>query len=851
MKRIICILLTLTALISVFASCESTAPSDSAALSDSTETLSANTDGKTTQTETESPMKKLIANAAIPLNEQKFEHPESPWSLRYLTPPDDAYSGVALSFAYYDKTENVLKYKYTAVDGEGKLSADSMHLAVYDLKGNLLRTEAYPYPDDENMHRRTTNVTDYGYIMVYRYTKDNLKTDEAITTEMGIIKYYKDTDTFETVFDHLNELAGGEVSYYLVAESDDGTYYLLGYREFREKRPLGWLLHRSDMLYGLSPEGEKIFAYELDIEDGMAFSDIFTHNGQVYLTTRNKSYLIPDPETQSFKAPEFPKKPEQFSYPYGNPSRPEPTPSTVHGQVPNYRMFGGGYDIYYHENDGIYGQNYIGLEKPEDPVKILDYASSSFSPDSVTIGRIINETCITAEAKSIFSGTTIEHMSKTSSTRKPALLYYDAEKVEEGKKTITLAHTRALYEDVRTAITYFNMNSTEYRIITQDYSAYEDPAAQLEKEFGMGKYPDILYITQDIDYTNLTVRGFMTDLYTLGIDKNDLVPVVRTKSEFGGGLYRLPMTFAYSALISKNDYGTIDIDKLIELYGVHGNALFPQLRRGTLLDNMIQAGILNGFIDLHNAKCDFNNPKFISLLEFLRSYENNPEDNMAFKFSPEANVYQQQLVKGGMGEYLTVSTYQQHCGLPAFHYLYDKADYVINGFPTTDGDGFVIEPNYEFGITKASANKEGAMEFLKLMFESKESETYMWPFMMRTNYTVMLNRIDEFYNSGIHLTYYDTEGRYVMNFTGNGMEGQFDRFTDNPEIYEIFEVSKEEIDRFIDTVLNADTSAPTDEMIVEIINDELTPYLAGQDTASNVAHRINSRVGIYLAERYS
>jgi len=39
--------------------------------------------------------------------------------------------------------------------------------------------------------------------------------------------------------------------------------------------------------------------------------------------------------------------------------------------------------------------------------------------------------------------------------------------------------------------------------------------------------------------------------------------------------------------------------------------------------------------------------------------------------------------------------------------------------------------------------------------------------------------------------------------------------------------------------------------LLDILYDELTPFLAGQDTAANTANRINSRVGIYLAERYS
>jgi len=67
---------------------------------------------------------------------------------------------------------------------------------------------------------------------------------------------------------------------------------------------------------------------------------------------------------------------------------------------------------------------------------------------------------------------------------------------------------------------------------------------------------------------------------------------------------------------------------------------------------------------------------------------------------------------------------------------------------------------------------------------------------------------------------------------------------------QVLDMTDAEVEHFIAAVLDAEVAKPVDEEVLRIISDELTPFLAGQDTAANVAHRINSRVGIYLAERY-
>nr|MBQ4318846.1 hypothetical protein [Clostridia bacterium] len=277
--------------------------------------------------------------------------------------------------------------------------------------------------------------------------------------------------------------------------------------------------------------------------------------------------------------------------------------------------------MFYVRPEGIYGQNYLGLDEPEVPKLLVDFSASSISTASFNGIHPLNDRCSFILSGSIF-------FDDTNNASFPAIIYFDEVKAAKEMKTVTLAYIGSLHPDVESAITHFNMTSSEYRIKTLDYSEYnstENPNGaidQLLKEFGAGKYPDILCIPNNLDYNNLVRKGFMYNLYDLGFDGSGMVKSVREMSEFAGGLYKLPMTFDYTALVSHGDTKSLSLTDLMQLYKTHGNRLIPQLERDLLINYLIKAGALGKFIDYDKAECDFEDAEFVNFLNFLRSYNN-------------------------------------------------------------------------------------------------------------------------------------------------------------------------------------------------------------------------------------
>jgi len=809
----------------------------------------------TTAADSNSAVYNTVRPVEIEPNEEVIEINSNAWSVKYLEYPEDIMPFHMLdpAMVYYDTDDKRIKFPYVAGfrDTESKIGyvTSRKKYAIYDTKGNYLGSDEVPEPEDKKIFRY--ELTDYGYLAEFENrVKENTETNKEkikynTTTNQGLLKYYKSTDEYEVIFEDMKEYNDGEyIPNVKMAEAPDGNYCFIGIVKGEYEGKEVWM----SAVTVIAPDGEIVFKNNYHIN----LIDIVINNDRAYFRDAHGYYWTADTENNELVIVAYPDVPEQFGSEYL-------TYSPVMGSLidytnvgtfnvsitgETYRMFGEGQELYYVYNDGIYGQT-------GDEIKsVVDFSNSGLSLDMITVYKIPSEAFMIGEVFNIFAEGT------TAWRRVSAIIYYDTDKSAQEKKTVTLAHTSVLPQDVRTAITFFNMTNAEYRIKTVDYSnldTVETPngaAEQLMKEFGMGKFPDLVYLDDDLDYNNLTSKGFMYNLYDLGFTPDSIPKNVRTVCEYGGGLYKLPMTFTYTTLMTKDGTSSLSLTDLISQYKTHGNKLIPQLDRDALLDYLIKAGALGKFIDYANAKCDFNNPEFVSFIEFLRTYNNVPEISILRPHYDLGNLECQQLVKGGDAVYFMASSHHRSASLPVYSFLYDGANYTYCGFPTTYGSGIVIETDYEFGITKASANPDGALEFLRVMFEGEESDTYFWTENLRTNTDILMSRLKSYISHEEYLQYYDTGSNRIMQFEKRGKENAFDEFYGNPERYIIPEVSDDELEYFIEAILNAEVRSDEDSGLLDILYDELTPYLAGQDTASNTANRINSRVGIYLAERY-
>jgi len=194
--------------------------------------------------------------------------------------------------------------------------------------------------------------------------------------------------------------------------------------------------------------------------------------------------------------------------------------------------------------------------------------------------------------------------------------------------------------------------------------------------------------------------------------------------------------------------------------------------------------------------------------------------------------------------------------LAYYNVLYGGFNYSISGFPTTSGSGIVMSKQNEFAVCAASAHPEEAMKFLRILFDSEEAGKYLWKFFdLPASAELFENRMKDYNNNPNEVNVYDHDTASVgYVHYGEDSDSRFKTTEEYLEFYpnrEIVDIKNDEVGYFTETMLNCKVSLPDDDRIIEIVTDELVPFLAGQDTAANTANRINSRVGIYLAEQYS
>jgi len=826
MHRILSIILLLSITVTLLISCESTSKVNEAAATT---------------------VNRLIQTADIEQNEAVIEPDPYSWKLKYLEIPEGCEEACRqpefhTPSVYYFEDENIFrvihrKLQIIKENRVNKIIRGDFVISSYTLTGEVIEHTTVKTPDGSDPI--TLSLCDDGFYI--SYMADSVP---------KYAKYSFETGEYDVIFEDLRVFKTDAIF-----NSPVGFLYHNGVHYFLCEQKLLGISDGGEIVFDLNRTDEFFDFYNEYLN--ITFLSIFLSDGIVCFRNSLFNVFTVNTETMEPQLFDYPGHmgvfgERQFANAYSNASiAGTPTrPVTFTPSLNNSRIIGGYHDLYYIDTSGIYSQNFIGLDEPEVPELMLDFNASGINLSTLTDLKPITDKCIYAAVGSIFIDNT-----ENQHTSFPAILLFDEAATQ--RRTVTLAHAESLHPDVSSAITYFNMTSGTYRIKTVDYSSYntkESPNGaidQLLKEFGAGKYPDLLLIPNGLDYNNLVRKGFMYNLYDLGFDGEKLVGPVREMSEFAGELYKLPMSFGYTALLSRNGISSLSLTDLIQLYSTHGNRLFPQLERDKLIEYLFAAGALGKFIDYDNAKCDFNNAEFIEFLEFLRSYDNEMPQGASIgrgRMTSNENI---QLTKGGDGEFFVAETNYYNGSLPEYGFLFDGG-YTFCGLPTTNGSGIVITTDIELGITKASANPEGAMEFLMLLFDSDEAAEYMWKYThLCSNGEILTERLENFYGSGLFITYYSTaDSRFNTIENRTGFDDAHDYIRNDPNNI-VIDVTREDIDAFTEAILNADVHPADDVGVTDIISDELTPFLAGQDTAENVAYRINSRVGIYLAERYS
>ncbi|MDO5150968.1 MAG: extracellular solute-binding protein [Oscillospiraceae bacterium] len=390
-------------------------------------------------------------------------------------------------------------------------------------------------------------------------------------------------------------------------------------------------------------------------------------------------------------------------------------------------------------------------------------------------------------------------------------------------------------EITRSEIVRFNKSNEFYKIILTDYSQYntnDNPEAgmnKLEQEFLHGKAPDIILYSSFQNSKALENLGAFSDLYTLmnnddSFDKNELLTNVLEAYENNGCLYSVPVNFQVMTLcglsqnfITKDKW---DINEMIDSYN---NSKITSLLESNNKKQLVEEILLYSlglYVEYDNGISHFDSEEFINLLEFFDKTGTNDKSND----NPFAMTNGNALL-----DFVCLSSFDEFHTYAAGYW--NKKDISFVGFPGINGSSSLISSELQFSINDKSVNKELAWDFIKgyLSYDYQKNIEYKFP--------VNKKALDE---AGARSTIIHTDEN------GEVIENKF--YFDLQE-KEIGYLTDKEKEKCTNLIFNTNRSFVYDSKLYAICQEELAPFIEGEQSASETSRRIHERVLLYLNEK--
>ena len=511
--------------------------------------------------------------------------------------------------------------------------------------------------------------------------------------------------------------------------------------------------------------------------------------------------------------------------------------------------FAPGHDAYYKTDVGVYSLDFDETGAAGEPQLLLDFVNSDLIANELQEFGVINGERMIAMSYQYDEG------SQTSSSTVFLLDRVPDEEVQE-KYVLELA-LKYTNQTVTQRVVRFNRSSDEYRVKislwnqrdeeSQNYTLGEDLLGQ---RILSGDVPDIIAISDFSKGSEWATAGSFADMNEMmkkdeSFDQSKVFMNVIQKFESAGKLYTMPVNCYIMTLLAKR--ANIPFDgwtpsEYIEYAKGLGDGQYMMNYGGkmqtlsTLLNNS-----LTRFVNRAEGTCDFDNDDFRSMLEFSAS---QPDDFNFYDSLSGDDLMDYQSDRNKM--------YRDNRVILASSYIYEVAsmlsdevsvgageEVVFVGYPCYEGNGAVLSASESYAVFNGSQLKDGAWEFVKSAVLSESTDRYG-----RDGFPISRDAFDKTmaaYSDQHYFFYYD--GGYG-GWTGEGGSSHED---DNSGIQR--DVTQSDIDR-IKALIDGSTAMPDiDQKAAEMIMEEVQNYFAGDKPLDETVKVIQSRVGIYLAEK--
>lgn len=242
-------------------------------------------------------------------------------------------------------------------------------------------------------------------------------------------------------------------------------------------------------------------------------------------------------------------------------------------------------------------------------------------------------------------------------------------------------------------------------------------------EMVVGKGPDILFVSRE-DMILLQEKGLLLDISDMISQEvqEQMLPVALELGSPGGELVGLVtqlwvQTMGTSRQTWDQDGWTVeefmermeekgDWKRLFRAYGPSGEYFFNEIIPGQLEDLSL--------LDLEQGTCDFNNEKFIRILEFCKKYSSREQNLKVENQSREEDI--KMLVEGEWGaELVEVAGLYYFSGLVGG--LYGDECRIV-GFPTEKGSGNYAYSPFYLVVSAKTKQQEEIRKFFDLLLKT-------------------------------------------------------------------------------------------------------------------------------------
>ena len=526
------------------------------------------------------------------------------------------------------------------------------------------------------------------------------------------------------------------------------------------------------------------------------------------------------------------------------------------------------YDFFGSDESGILGVN----AKDGTVTRVLSWLDSDLSPDN--IGHVA----------AMENGDFLVYNQnwETNSSELIRLVKTENDPSKE-KKIITLA-TLNMDSEMRTLISDFNKNSSEYRIKVTDYSEYntgDDYTAGITKlntEIIAGRVPDIIAVGYFMPIDQYAAKGILEDLTPYierDLGKDALVDdFFKTLRDDNGKLYEAYSAFTMQTLVGLRsvvgDEADWSFKKLQEAFATlpEGASIVGDYYSRSSALYMFLYSNMDKFVNWETGKCTFDSQDFIDLLETVKTF---PADE-DIKNDDGETAYVSDQVKVLTGKQLlsNANAYSLTDFRANTFYAYGKDDISFVGYPGTGAAFSAVGMGY--AISAKSENKEAAWQFVsRILTEDYQNSQNKYGYYngFPTNEAVF----DKMMKAEATPTFGETvfSSTYVVGNNGTSSDGglgerepYYSGATNDKGVHEqpkttygfggdftieVYAMTEQEKEVVLDLLKNTTTFMRYDSSLSDIINEEIQPFFKGEKSAADAAKMIQSRATIYVNEQ--